>query len=56
MNLAGFVENFSGVILKRGAFVEVYGDWELASIHLDDRWRCSEQLLVVCEVLDPQSS
>lgn len=36
VDLAGFVENFSCVILQRGALVEMYSDRELASIHLND--------------------
>lgn len=56
MDLADFVENFSGVILHRGAFVEMYSDWELASVHFDDgRWG-PKKLCVVCEVLHSQSS
>lgn len=55
VDLADFVENFSGVILHRGAFVEMNSDRELASVHLDDGRRHPEQLCVVCEVLDPQS-
>lgn len=56
MDLADFLEHISGVIVHRGAFVEVYGDGELASIHLDDRRRRPEHLGVVCEVLHSQSS
>ncbi len=56
VDLAGFVENFSGVILHRGAFVEMYSDRELASVHLDDGRRRPEQLRVVCEVFHSQSS
>lgn len=56
MDLAGFVEDFSGVILQRGAFVEMYSDRELSSIHVDDGRRRPEQLLIVCEVLHSQSS
>lgn len=56
VDFAGFLENFSGVIFQRGAFVEMYSDRELPSIHLDDRWRCPKQLCVVREVLHSQSS
>lgn len=55
MDFAGFEENFPGVILQRGAFVEMYGDRELARVHLDDRRGHAEQLLVLCEVLHSQS-
>ena len=51
MDFAGFVKNFSRVILQWGPFVEMYRNWKLASIHLNDRWRCGEQLWVVREVL-----
>lgn len=56
VDFAGFLENFSGVIFQRGAFVKMYSDRELPSIHLDDRWRCPKQLCVVREVLHSQSS
>lgn len=56
MDLAGLVEGLSGVILQRGAFVEMNGDWKLASIHLDNRRRRPKQLEVFSEVLNPQSS
>lgn len=55
MDFAGFEENFPGVILQRGAFVEMYGDRELARVHLDNRRGHAEQLLVLCEVLHSQS-
>lgn len=55
MDLAGFVEDFPGVILQRGALVEMDADWELARVHLDDRRRHAEQLPVLGEVLHPQS-
>lgn len=55
MDLAGLVKSLAGVILHRGAFVEMDRDGELAGVHLDDRRRHSEQFLVVCEVFYPQS-
>lgn len=55
MDFAGFVENLPRVILQRGALVEMYGDRELARVHLDDGRGHAEQLLVLCEVLHPQS-
>lgn len=54
VDFAGFVENFPRVILQRGALVEMYGDWELARVHLDDGRGHAEQLLVLCEVLHTQ--
>ncbi len=56
VDLAGFVENFSRVILQWGAFVEMYSDGELASVHLDDGWRRPKKLCIVCKVLHSQSS
>lgn len=56
VDLADLVKSLSGVILKRGAFVKMDGDRELASIHLNDRRRRPKQLLVFGEVLDSQSS
>lgn len=56
VDLADFVENFSGVILHRGAFVEMYSDWKLASVHLDDGRGNPKQLCIVCEVLHSQGS
>lgn len=55
VDLAGLVKSLAGVILHRGAFVEMDRDWELAGVHLDDRRRHSEQFGVVCEVFYPQS-
>lgn len=56
VDLAGLVKGLSGVIVQQSAFVEMDGDRILASIHLDNRWRRAKQLLVFCEVLNPQSS
>lgn len=42
VDLAGFVENLSGVILQRGALVEMYSDRELAGVYLDDGGRHTE--------------
>lgn len=55
VDFAGFMENFSTVILQRGALVEMYGNRELTRVHLDNRRGHTEQLLVLCEVLHPQS-
>lgn len=55
MDFAGFVENFPRVILQRGTLVEMYGDRELTRVYLDDGRGHAEQLLVLCEVLHPQS-
>lgn len=55
VDFAGLVENLPGVILQRGALVEMYGDRELTGVHLDDGRGHAEQLLVLGEVLHPQS-
>lgn len=55
MDFAGFMKNFSCVILQRGALVEMYGDRELTRVDLDNRRGHAKQLLVLCEVLHPQS-
>lgn len=54
MDFAGLVKGFSGVILQWSAFVKMDSDWELASVHVDDGRRRPKQLLVFCEVLNPQ--
>lgn len=56
MDLAGFLENLSRVIVQRGALVKMYGDGVLASIHLYDGWGRPKEFYVVCEVLHTQRS
>lgn len=55
MDLAGLVEDLPRVVLQGRALVEVDADGELPGVHLDHGRRGREQLLVLREVLHPQS-
>lgn len=55
VDLAGFVENLSSVIIQWRAFVEMYSDRILPGVHLDYWQRRPKQLCVFSEVLHSQS-